>query len=167
MVDRREGNSGFNFAPVLVGLVLVGVAVGLFLMYGRPKQGASGNITKVFAMEQASKESVLAGVEFTVKNLADEPLWVKQMKVKIKTAKGEFEDEPASVSDAARYFEAFPELKSQASNEFMPIDSKIAEGAERKVLVVVSFPVTKAEFDARQGIEVLLEPHDRTPMVIK
>ena len=44
---------------------------------------------------------------------------------------------------------------------------KIAPGAEQKGAVLVSFPVTKEQFDARKDLNVTIEPYDQNPIVLR
>ncbi len=44
---------------------------------------------------------------------------------------------------------------------------KIAPGAEQKGTVLVSFPVTKEQFDARKDLDVTIEPYDQNPIVLR
>jgi hypothetical protein len=44
---------------------------------------------------------------------------------------------------------------------------KIPPGGEQKGTVLVSFPVTKEQFDARKELNVTIEPYDQNPIVLR
>jgi hypothetical protein len=44
---------------------------------------------------------------------------------------------------------------------------KIAPGAEQKGTVLVAFPVTKQQFDARKDLNVTIEAYDQNPIVLR
>ena len=61
---------------------------------------------------------------------------------------------------------AYPDLKEHATQPLV-VETKIAPGAEQKGAVLVSFPVTKEQFDARKDLNVTIEPYDQNPIVLR
>jgi hypothetical protein len=69
--------------------------------------------------------------------------------------------------DLERYFRAFPALKESAEPPLSP-EMKLLAGAAQKGTIMVSFPVTKAEFDQRAALSVTIQAYDQAlPIVLK
>ena len=47
------------------------------------------------------------------------------------------------------------------------VETKIQPGAEQKGTVLVTFPVTRQQFDARKDFSVTIEPYDQNPIVLR
>ncbi|HZM12167.1 MAG TPA: hypothetical protein VFC15_18300, partial [Candidatus Limnocylindrales bacterium] len=69
-------------------------------------------------------------------------------------------------SDYDRYFTAYPELR-QHSTQPLTVETKIMPGAEQKGTVLVSFPVTEQEFNARKDLNVTIVPYDQNSIVLR
>jgi hypothetical protein len=151
--------------PVVIVLVVLAVivVVGAYLL--RPKPGATGAITGVYAAESPDKSSTMVLIQVRVANIGDKPLWVRNIKAQLKTDQGEWTDDAASPVDFARYFQAFPALGEHQTPPLKP-ETKIAPGGQAAGMVLVSFPVGKEAFDKRKSLTVTLENYDRSPMVI-
>jgi hypothetical protein len=105
-------------------------------------------------------------VQLSLTNISKKPLFLKNVKITIRTGKGEFSDDFGSVSDFERYFQAFPELR-QHSITGLTRESRIAPDGRISGSVMVSFPVSKESFDNRQGITATVSFYDRRPIEIK
>jgi hypothetical protein len=151
--------------PVVIVLVVLAVivVVGAYLL--RPKPGATGAITGVYAAESPDKSSTMVLIQVSVANIGDKPLWVRNIKAQLKTDQGEWTDDAASPVDFARYFQAFPALGQHQTPPLKP-ETKIAPGGQAAGMVLVSFPVGTEAFDKRKSLTVTLENYDRSPMVI-
>ena len=151
--------------PVVIVLVVLAaiVVVGAHLM--RPKAGASGAITGVYAAESPDKSSTMVLVQVSVSNIGNKPMWVREITAQLKTDPGEWTDVAASPVDFARYFKAFPALGQHETSPLKP-ETKIAAGGHAAGMVLVSFPVSKDAFDKRKSLTVTLENYDRRPLVI-
>jgi hypothetical protein len=151
--------------PVVIVLAVLAAIIvgGAYLL--RPKRGAAGAITGVYAAESADKSSTMVLLAVRVNNLGNKPMWVREIKAQLKTDRGEWSDDAASPVDFARYFKAFPALGPHESPALKP-ETKIAPGEKAEGMVLVSFPVGKDAFDKRMSLTVTLENYDRRPMVI-
>jgi len=153
-------------APVIIAMVLLAIAVGAAVYFLRPMPVSSGNIDQVFAVNVPGQDLALATVQLSLTNISKKPLFLKNVKITIRTGKGEFSDDFGSVSDFERYFQAFPELR-QHSIAGLTRESRIAPGDRISGSVVVSFPVSRESFDNRQGMTATVSFYDRRPIEIK
>lgn len=81
------------------------------------------------------------------------------------TASGELTSEAVSAVDFDRYYQAFPELKTNAEPALAPED-KLQLGQEVKRTVIVSFPVTLDAFNQRRSVSVAVQPYDQPLPVV-
>ena len=152
--------------PVAIGMVLLAVALGAAAYFLRATPVGAGSIDQAFAVNIPGQASALATVQLSLKNLSKKPLFLKDVKITIRTDKGEFSDDFGSVSDFERYFQAFPELRQHSVAGLMR-DSRIEPGAQLSGSVVVSFPVSKESFDNRQAMTATVSYYDQRPIEIK
>lgn len=152
--------------PVIIALALVAVVVAALAFLFRATPVASGSIDEAFATNVPNQGTVLATVQLTMKNISKKPLVLRNINVTVRTDKGEFSDDLASVTDFERYFRAFPELQ-QHSIEGLPRDLKMPPGSQVSGSVIVSFPVTKEQFDARRALIATLSFYDHPAVVIQ
>jgi len=152
--------------PILIAAVVVAEGVFFIVRGNRPVTPATGNITKVFAVEQSTKDRVLGSIEVHVKNGREKPIYVRDVTVKTNTSAGELTDTPAPANDVPRYFQAYPALK-QSNAEWMGDNTKIMPGAERDALFIVGFTVTKDVWEQRKSLEVTINLYDQKPLVLK
>ena len=138
-------------APVAIALVVVAVVVGIIAFLFRAKPVAQGGIDAVYFSEPASMTNGMVLLQVTLRNVGDKTLYIKSITANLKTDQ-ELSDSAASPSDYDRYFIAYPDLKEHSTQPLV-VEMKIAPGAEQKGTVLVSFPVTKEQFDAREGLE--------------
>jgi hypothetical protein len=120
----------------------------------------------VFAVNVPGQDLALATVQLSLTNISKKPLILKNVKITIRTSKGEFSDDFGAVADFERYFQAFPELRQHSIAGLMR-DSRIAPGGQISGSVMVSFPVTKELFDNRQGMTATVSYYDHRPVEIK
>jgi len=151
--------------PVIIVLVVLAAIIGVGAHLMRPKPGASGAITGVYAAESKDKGSTMVLIQVSVNNIGNKPMWVREITAQVKTDQGEWTDSTASPVDIARYFQAFPALAEHQSAPLKP-ETKIAAGGQAEGMVLVSFPVGKDAFDKRKSLAVTLENYDRQPLVI-
>ncbi len=152
--------------PMIIALALVAIALAAIVWFFRATPVATGSIDEAFAVDVPNQGIVLATVQLTLKNLTEKPLSLRNVNVSIQTDKGEFSDDFASVANFQRYFQAFPDLQ-QHSIEGLPRDLKIPPGNQVSGSVIVSFPITKQEFDARRGLSTSVSFYDHPPVTIK
>jgi len=153
---------------VLICIVVIAVIVAIVAFHGRPKPQGAGSIDFVAAAEVPGQKTTLAAVTFTLHNTAQKPLWIHTLKAQLTTADGKtFEDEAASAVDFDRYFQAFPALKESSEPPLSP-ETKLPAGAEQKGTIIVSFSITKEQFDQRKSLTVSIQPYDQPlPVVLK
>jgi len=151
--------------PVIIVLVVLAAIIGVGAHLMRPKPGASGAITGVYAAESKDKSSTMVLIQVSVNNIGNKPMWVREITAQLKTDQGEWTDSTASPVDIARYFQAFPALAEHQSAPLKP-ETKIAPGGQAEGMVLVSFPVSRDAFDRRRSLAVTLENYDRQPLVI-
>lgn len=149
---------------IAVAIVAVALAVVAFLNRARPV--GVGSIDHVSAAELGDKASVLVAINVTVRNVSEKPLFIHEIKSTLVTADGKsLSDDAASPVDFPRYFQAYPAVGQNAIAP-LQVESKIPPGAEMKGTVVVSFPVSQADFDRRKSLSVVVSPYDRRDVVL-
>ena len=152
-------------APVVIALVVVAIVVGIIAFVFRAKPVAQGGIDAVYFSEPANMTNGMVLLQVTLRNVGDRTLYIKSITANLKTDQ-DLSDDAASPSDYDRYFMAYPELKEHATQPLV-VEAKIAPGAEQKGTVLVSFPVTKQQFDARKDLNVTIEAYDQKPIVLQ
>jgi hypothetical protein len=154
-------------APVLIAAGVIAIIVGIFAWTLRWKPTTSSKILDINIVEQTDQKSVLVGINLDVANVSKNPVWLNTAKVKVDTDKPEpLEDEAASPVDFERYFTAYPALREKAI-EPLRRDTKIDPNGHIERMVVVGFPVSKAEFERRKSLVVTIDVADQYPIVIK
>jgi hypothetical protein len=152
--------------PLIIALVFVAVVLAAIVWFFRATPVANGSIDEAFAVDVPGQSSVLATVQLTVKNISAKPLTLQNVNVTVRTDKGEFSDNFANIADFDRYFRAFTDLK-QHSIEGIPRDLNLPPGAQVSGSVIVSFPVSKQEFDNRRGLSASVKFWNKDPVVIQ
>jgi len=152
-------------APLVVALVVVLVfIIGVAYIF-RSKPVAQGHIDHAFAMQQEDKPYSMVLMLVTVRNVGDNPLFIKEIKADIMTDQGESTDDAASAVDFARYLQAFPDLQMYVT-EPLKVETKIPPGGEAQGSVLVAFPITKEQFYARKDLNVTIFPYDQKAIVL-
>ena len=165
--------------PVVIGLAIVLVVIGIILLGGRSKPGGSGGITGVYAVDLRNQPGILAIVQVHMSNIGDQPMWIKSASVTIETDQGTWTDQAAAPMDFKRYFEAYPELK-QYEKPPLAAETKIAPGGQLDGMVLVGYPPPpepnattppivfgKEQFDKRKSLTVDIDLYDRRPLQLK
>jgi hypothetical protein len=170
-IGDEFGTAKRNLPPariVLICLLVVAVIVAIFAFRGRPQPQGAGSIDFVSAAEVPGQNTVLVAVTFTLRNMGGKPLWVHTLTAELTTADGKSSvDEAASAVDLDRYFQAFPALKETSEPPLSP-ETKLLPGAVQKGTIVVSFKVSKQDFDQRKALTVSIQPYDQPlPVVLK
>jgi hypothetical protein len=149
-----------------IAIAIVAVALALVAFLNRATPVGTGSIDNVAAVEMADKSSVLVALNVTVRNATEKPLFIHEIKSTVTSADGKtHSDDAASPVDFPRYFQAFPALGEHAIAP-LQVESKIVPGAEIKGTVVVSFPLSQADFNQRKSLSVTVTPYDRRPVVL-
>jgi hypothetical protein len=153
-------------APVAIALAVVAIVVGIIAFTFRAKPVAQGGIDAVYVSVLPNQPNIFVPIQVTLRNVSNKTLYIKDITATLKTDQGENSDTAASSSDYERYFAAFPDLKEH-STQALVVETKIAPGAEQKGTVLVSFPVTKDQFDTRKDLSVTVVPYDQSPIVLR
>ena len=149
---------------VLIAMGIVAVVVVIVGYLNRAKPVASGGITTVNAV-QLQDNTILAAISLNVGNITEKKWYIRNVKATVKTDQGEYSDDAATAVDSERYFQAFPGLGEGAS-PILKFDQKIDPGQSGAGTIVVSFPITKEQFDARKSLTVTIEPFDNRPVTL-
>ncbi len=150
---------------VLIALAGLAVVLAIYGFVGRAKPQGAGSLDNIAAVEVPNQNSMLVALTVTLHNSGEKPLWIHNIEGKLKTPSQEYSDDAASAVDFERYFQAFPALKQNSQSALMP-ETKILPGNEARGTVIVSFPVTQADFDKRQSISVVVHPYDQPLPVV-
>lgn len=152
-------------APVAIALVVVAIVVGIIAFLFRATPAAQGGIDAVYFSEPAGMTNGMVLMQVTLRNVSGKTLYIKSITATLKTDQ-DLSDSAASPSDYDRYFMAYPDLKEHTTQPLV-VETKIAPGAQQKGSVLVSFPVTKEQFDARKELNVTIEPYDQNAIVLR
>lgn len=152
-------------APVAIAIVLVAIVVAIIAYTERAKPIAQGGIDAAYFSQPTGMPSPMVLIEVSLRDVGDKTLYIKSIKAGIKTDQGDQSDEAASASDVDRYLQAYPDLRGHERP--LMVEMKIQPGGEQKGSVLVSFPVTKEQFDARKDLSVTIEPYDQAPIVLR
>jgi hypothetical protein len=170
-IGDEFGTAKRNLPPariVLICLAAVAVIVGIFAFKERQKPQGAGSIDFVAAAEVPGQNMILAAITMTLRNTADKPLWIKNLRAHLTTADGAtFDDDAASAVDLDRYYQGFPALKESSEPALSP-ETKLPAGGQQKGTIIVSFKVTKEAFEQRKSLTVAIQPYDQAlPVVLK
>jgi hypothetical protein len=170
-IGDEFGTAKRNLPPagiVLICLAVVAVIVGIFAFKERQKPQGAGSIDFVAAADVPGQNMILAAITMTLRNTADKPLWIKNLKAHLTTADGStFDDAAASAVDLDRYYQGFPALKESSEPPLSP-ETKLPAGAQQRGTIIVSFKVTKEAFDQRKSLTVTIQPYDQVlPVILK
>lgn len=161
----RPGRTLPPLGVVAIALVVLGLIVGIIAWRTQPKPQAGGSIDDIFAVS-TSDGKTMAIVKVTFRNVGQgKPLWVRNLKAKLSTQKGDFEDEAANATDFDRYFQAFPPLKEHAIDP-LKVETRVPAGLEAKGSLIFAFDTPLDDFNARKSLSVIIEPYDQKPLVI-
>jgi hypothetical protein len=147
-----------------ISLAVLAVVVLIFGYATRAKPVAAGAISGVNAV-QLQDNTILAAIQLNVGNVTEKPWYIRSVKATVKTDQGEYTDEAATAVDSQRYFQAFPGL-GEGTAPILKFDQKIQPGQKEAGTIVVSFPVTKDQFDVRKSLTVTIQPYDNAPVTL-
>jgi hypothetical protein len=167
-IAEEFGTAKRNLPPAKIVAIVLGIAavlLGIFAFVTRAKPQGNGSVDNIAVAEIPDQHAVMVAVNITLHNSGEKSLWVHDIKAKVTTDGGEFSDEAASAVDFDRYFQAFPVLKEHALPAIPP-ETKIPPGGQAQGTVVVSFPITKDDFDKRKSLSVAIQPYDQPLPVV-
>jgi hypothetical protein len=168
-IGEEFGTARKNLPPAKIVAIALGAAAivfGILAFVQRATPQGGGSIDNIAAIEIPDQNAVLVAINVTVRNSGQKPLWIHDIKAKLKTDSAELTDEAASAVDFDRYFQAFPTLKEHALAA-LPPETKIPPGGQAQGTIVVSFPVKQDGFDKRKSLSVVIQPYDQPlPLVL-
>jgi hypothetical protein len=167
-IGDEFGTAKRNLPPAKIVAIVLGVAavlLGIFAFVTRAKPQGNGSVDNITAVEIPDQHAVMVAINITLHNSGEKSLWIHDIKARLNTEAGEFPDEAASAVDFDRYFQAFPALKEHAFAAIPP-ETKIPPGGQAQGTIVVSFPVTKDDFDRRKSLSVAIRPYDQPLPVV-
>ena len=154
-IGQEYGTGKENLPPtklvgIILGVLVVTLAVLAFVF--RAKSPAVGSIDDIQVVDVAEQNSVMLAINVSFQNNGKTEYKMRSITGELETASGTYEDHPAAAMDFDRYQEAFPQLKTNAMPR-LEIQTVEPEG-RRSGRVIVSFPVTAAEFANRKSLKV-------------
>lgn len=168
-IGEEFGTARRNLPPAGIVLICIGAVVvilGIAAILQRPKPQGAGSIDFISTTEVPDQNILLAAVTVTLHNSGNKPLWIRNLKAELKTNDGKtLDDDAASGVELDRYGQAFPVLKQNAQAPLLP-ETKIMPSIEQKGTVIVSFPVTKQDFDQRKSLAVTIRFYDEPVPVV-
>jgi len=167
-IGDEFGTAKRNLPPVKILLYALGgvlIVAGIAAFLQRPKPQAGGSLDGVRAVQLPGQTSTLVALTFTLRNSPVRPLWVHDIKGKLTTSNGELTNDAVSAIDFDRYYQAFPDLKTNVQPALAPED-KLQPGEEIKRTVIIGFPVTLAAFNQRRSVSVVIQPYDQPLPVV-
>jgi hypothetical protein len=152
------------WTPIGIVLLVIFIGMGIAAYVTRPQPKATGTIEEVYAVA-LPENNVMVTMKVNIKNVGGKALWIRDLKVKLVTDKGEFSDEAANAVDFPRYFSGFPDIR-QHTIAPVKVEDKIDPGSQERGSIISSFPVSLDEFNARKSISVIIGPYDQAPITI-
>jgi hypothetical protein len=168
-IGEEFGTARRNLPPAGIVLICIGAVVvilGIAAILQRPKPQGAGSIDFISVTEVPDQNLLLAAVTITLRNDGNKPLWIRNFKAELKTHDGKtLNDDAVSGVELDRYGQAFPVLKQNAQAPLLP-ETKIMPRVEQKGTVIISFPVTKQDFDQRNSLAVTIWFYDQPVPVV-
>lgn len=152
------------WAPIGMVLLVILIALGIASYVLRPKPKATGNIEDVYAVA-LDANNTMATVKLGIANVGNKALWIKNLKVKVVTPKGEYTDDAAAAVDFPRYFSGYPDIRQHTITP-IKVEDKIDPHSQERGSVIVGFKIPLDEFNSRKSISVIVEPYDQAPITI-
>jgi hypothetical protein len=168
-IGEEFGTARRNLPPAGIVLICIGAVVvilGIAAILQRPKPQGAGSIDYISATDVPDQNILLAAVTLTLHNNGNKALWIRSLKAQLTTKDDKkLDDDAASGVELDRYGQAFPLLKQNALAPLLP-ETKILPRVEQKGTIIVSFPVSKQDFDQRKSLAVTIQFYDQPVPVV-
>jgi hypothetical protein len=153
--------------PVLIAIAAIAIIVGIVALANRQTPVLNGEISDVQSIETSAGQSTLVAVNVKVHNATDQTIHIKSVasSLTLPDKSDPLTDEAASFGDFERYYQGFPAIKTNAIDPLKP-DTRIPAGTDHTGRVIFSYPITKAQFDARKSLSIKIYLYDQNPVVI-
>jgi len=168
-IGQEYGTGKENLPPaklvgIILGVLIVVLGIAAFLF--RAKSPATGAIDDLQIADIADQNAVMLAINVTIKNDDKTEYKMRSVSAELETASGSQEDHPASPIDFDRYLEAFPALKVHALPRLEV--QTIEPGGTLSGTIVVSFPVSAADFANRKSLKVKVSAFgESVPLVME
>jgi hypothetical protein len=178
--DESSSRSSALLKSVGIGFGLAIVVVLLWFFYGHQKAEAVGQVVAMttYPMHYSQNDDAIANgvpvpsstqdrllilAHLRITNLMNEPMVIEEIDGNLTLATNEEEKNLAvPKDDFPKIFDAFPAL-APARTEPLLVDQRIPPGQTVDGLVMVSYPITQDQFDARRNMNIaILFYHHRT-----
>lgn len=154
-----------NAVPIAIAMVSVVIVIGIMAFFFRAKPVAAGAIDDAFAVTIPGQNSCLAIVTLDFQNITEKSLRLININVAVHAKGSDYKDDFGSATDFPRYFQAFPALEQHAKPGLVR-DTKLAPHEKALGSVIVTFPLTQEEFDARDSLTATLQFDNYAPVKI-
>ena len=153
-----------NKPPVHAGEVL---SVNIFPIHRELSTGpANGAGEKGITGQGDTFDEVIVLVDARIKNQTDIPLFLHDMWAVVDLP-GEEEQRSlaASQTDFAKVFIAYPSLKPLQKDP-LPRDLTLAPGQQVEGMMIFSYQISKAQWDARSGLDITMTFQHQKPLLL-
>jgi hypothetical protein len=167
-IGEEYGTARKNLPPVWIVIICVAVVAAIAAIYAgthRAHQPSRGSIDDVVAAPMPGQQMIMAAINVSLQNNGENPIWIKSIQVDADVNGNKLTDEAAPAVDAARYFQAMPELKQHAL-DILTAEKRVNPGTQASGTVVVSFATTPEAFAARKSLSVTIMPYNELPIVL-
>ena len=183
----RETITSKAWFPAVGAFVLVVVAIGAYVWINNKPPVHAGQVISVNTytihrelstgpVNKSSSEGVagqpdvydqmIVLVDVRIKNQTDIPLFLHDMWGVAHLSDEDQRSLAASGSDFAKVFVAYPDLKSLQKNP-LPRDLTLAPGQQVEGMVIYNYPISKAQWDSRIGMDLTFTFLHQKPLVLQ
>jgi hypothetical protein len=165
--ELTKGTSHILVATVIASVVVI-VVIAIYVISGQKPPASTGEVTRVLAhvmhhessgldasgavMAKDSFDQILVFTHVKLHNQSDKPLFLRRLQANVTTDNGVDSVYAASPTDYERLFKAYPDMAG-LHGKSLGIDETIPAGAWLEGDFVTSFRMTKAQWDARKGLD--------------
>jgi hypothetical protein len=171
--------------PVIIAAAVIAVLLAFYLVGSRKPPTSSGSVSRVIALpmhieskgsiapgmagtvdqDVEKSDSIIVAIALDVKNAIQKPMYIKGLEAKLVTKKGELTDDAAPASDYERIVQAYPQLNMGTIKPFQS-ESSIAANTDQQGLMVVSFPISRDDWESRKSLTATVNFYDHAPLVL-
>ena len=165
--ELTKGTSHIVVASIIATVVVI-IAIAIYVISGQKPPASAGEVTRVVAhmmhressgldasgrpMPKDDFDQVLVFTHVKLHNQSKNPLFLRQMLTNVTLDDGLHTSYAATPTDYERLFQAYPELASLHGKP-IPTEATVPAGEWVEGDFVTSFRLTKAQWDARKGLD--------------
>lgn len=162
-----RGTSHIGVATVIAAIVVI-IALAIYVITGQKPPASTGEVTRVIAysmhrensgldasgrpMPKDAFDQVLLFTHIKLHNQSKNPLFLRHLAANVTLDDGIHTSYAAPPYDYNRLFQAYPDMAGLKGKP-IPTDQTVAAGEWLEGDFVASFRMTKAEWDARKGLD--------------